>query len=73
MADCLIDTHTFLWFTYDGPELSATAKSLIEDESNDIFLSMASLWEIAIKVSRRRQALRWRGLQAKSGLKCSWI
>src|SRR5437868_256194 len=47
----LLDTHSFLWFINDDKELSATAKMLIEDPENVIFLSVASLWEIAIKVS----------------------
>jgi PIN domain nuclease of toxin-antitoxin system len=46
----LLDTHTFLWFVLDDPQLSATAKALIEDPANDILVSPASFWEIAIKV-----------------------
>jgi PIN domain nuclease of toxin-antitoxin system len=47
----LIDTHTFLWFALDSPELSSTARDLIIDAENEILLSVASAWEIAIKVS----------------------
>lgn len=47
----LLDTHSFLWFISGSPNLSATARSLIEDSSNQPYLSVASLWEIAIKVS----------------------
>ena len=46
----LLDTHTFLWFVNDSPQLSVTAKILIESDV-DLWVSMASLWEIAIKVS----------------------
>lgn len=46
----LLDTHTFLWFINDSPQLSADAKTLVESEV-DILLSVASLWEIAIKTS----------------------
>jgi len=46
----LIDTHTFLWFIDDSPQLSVDVKNLLESET-DIILSVASLWEIAIKVS----------------------
>lgn len=46
----LLDTHTFLWFVLDDPQLSASAKTLIEDPANDILISPASYWEIAIKV-----------------------
>ncbi len=50
----LLDTHTFLWFVMDDPNLSAVAKALIEDMGNDRLLSVASPWEMAIKVSRNR-------------------
>ena len=46
----LLDTHTFLWFIDDNPRLSSEAKSLLESD-NDLLLSTASLWEIAIKFS----------------------
>lgn len=46
----LIDTHTFLWFIDDDPSLTPLAKSLIAEPSNEILLSVASAWEIAIKV-----------------------
>ena len=47
----LLDTHTFLWFIGGSDRLSQTARSLIEDRDNQPFLSMASLWEMAIKTS----------------------
>ncbi len=47
----LLDTHTFLWFIMGSPNLSAAARSLIEDAANEKFVSVASLWEIAIKLS----------------------
>ncbi|WP_203225928.1 type II toxin-antitoxin system VapC family toxin [Calothrix sp. PCC 6303] len=47
----LLDTHTFIWFVTDSPQLSATAKALIEDEYNEKWLSVASIWEMAIKSS----------------------
>lgn len=46
----LIDTHIFLWFVNNNPQLSPTAKHLLESDV-DILLSIASLWEIAVKVS----------------------
>lgn len=45
----LLDTHIFLWFVNDNPKLSDRLKDIIEDESNIIYLSMASLWEMSIK------------------------
>lgn len=47
----LLDTHTFLWFIAGDATLSKAARSAIEDEGNNLYLSVASLWEIAIKVS----------------------
>lgn len=46
----LLDTHAFLWFVLNDPQLSGVAQSLINDPANDILLSPASYWEIAIKV-----------------------
>ena len=47
----LLDTHTFLWFIAGDSRLSQPARSAIEDVNNNRYVSMASLWEIAIKVS----------------------
>lgn len=47
----LLDTHTFLWFINDDASLSSAAKALIENPENVIYLSAASIWEMAIKVS----------------------
>lgn len=50
----LLDTHTFLWFIGGDAALSPYARQLIEDRSNKRLLSIASLWEMAIKVSLDR-------------------
>jgi PIN domain nuclease of toxin-antitoxin system len=47
----LIDTHIFLWFVSNAKELSQTARTLIEDGNNEIFISIAALWEISIKTA----------------------
>jgi len=47
----LLNTHTFLWFILNDSNLSITARNLIDDQRNDILLSPASPWEIAIKIS----------------------
>lgn len=47
----LLDTHTFLWFIQGSSNLSDVARDLIEDPENERFLSVASLWEMSIKVS----------------------
>jgi PIN domain nuclease of toxin-antitoxin system len=45
----LIDTHAFLWWCEDSSELSRKARKTIA--ADDCFVSLASFWEIAIKVS----------------------
>ncbi|HQV22524.1 MAG: type II toxin-antitoxin system VapC family toxin [Moraxellaceae bacterium] len=47
----LLDTHALLWFLSGDEALSKTARLCIENEANEIFVSMASLWEITIKSS----------------------
>jgi len=47
----LIDTHVFLWFVSNAKERSQAARTLIEDGQNEIFISIASLWEISIKTA----------------------
>lgn len=47
----LLDTHTFLWFFQGDRKLSNTARTLIDDEDNEKLISMASMWEMAIKKS----------------------
>lgn len=46
----LIDSHAFLWFSEGSPQISARARGLIDDDTNQPTLSIASIWEIAIKV-----------------------
>lgn len=48
--DLLLDTHTFLWYSTNDPRLSSLAQAVLKDPSNQPHLSVASLWEIAIKV-----------------------
>ncbi|MBI5218898.1 MAG: type II toxin-antitoxin system VapC family toxin [Bacteroidia bacterium] len=47
----ILDTHTFLWFSEDSPRLSKYAKSIIEQTDNNCYISIASFWEMAIKIS----------------------
>ena len=47
----LLDTHIFLWFVAGDPKLSQVARELVDDPDNQPFLSIASLWETAIKIS----------------------
>lgn len=45
----LLDTCTFLWIILDSPELSPGARELFSDQGNEVFLSVASTWEIIVK------------------------
>jgi PIN domain nuclease of toxin-antitoxin system len=47
----LLDTHTFLWWINNDPSLSQPARSAISSELNECYVSLASCWELAIKVS----------------------
>jgi PIN domain nuclease of toxin-antitoxin system len=46
----LVDTHSFLWDALGDRRSSSHAIELMGDESNELFFSVASLWEIAIKM-----------------------
>lgn len=50
----LLDTHTFLWWITDSPELSVRVRDAIRNPENELFLSVASAWEMAIKVDLGR-------------------
>jgi PIN domain nuclease of toxin-antitoxin system len=50
----LLDTHAFLWFVWDDAHLSQTAKDTITDPNNRKLVSVASVWEIGIKVSLQK-------------------
>ena len=45
----LLDTQTFLWYVMGDPRLSQRMRSYIENPSNPYLISIASLWELAIK------------------------
>jgi len=47
----LLDTHAFLWWVAASKELSRKARSAIGSARNECYVSVASAWEIAIKVS----------------------
>jgi PIN domain nuclease of toxin-antitoxin system len=50
----LLDTHAFLWWITDDPRLSERARGVIRSGRNELFLSAASGWEIAIKAGLGR-------------------
>jgi PIN domain nuclease of toxin-antitoxin system len=47
----LLDTHTLLWFIQGDPQLSDRARGIITTDTNQLYLSVASLWEMAIKLN----------------------
>lgn len=56
----LLDTHLALWAMMDDPRLSANARALLAEPENEPVVSVASLWEIAIKFalgSKRRDPM----------------
>jgi PIN domain nuclease of toxin-antitoxin system len=53
----LLDTHALLWFIGNDPQSSPTARKSIENPAHEKFGSVASLWEIAIKLSLEKLKL----------------
>lgn len=53
----LLDTHTFLWFINGDDQISQKAKNAIADPEAMKYISIASLWEIAIKVNLKKLSL----------------
>jgi PIN domain nuclease of toxin-antitoxin system len=47
----LIDTHVFIWYIQNSERLPTSVATLINDGSNEILFSIASIWEMAIKQS----------------------
>lgn len=54
----LVDTQALLWFDEANAQLSSFAKSLIEDPANELWLSAASYWEVAIKLGTHKLTLK---------------
>ncbi|HEY7326133.1 MAG TPA: type II toxin-antitoxin system VapC family toxin [Gemmataceae bacterium] len=53
----LLDTHTFLWLIEGNPNLSAVAQTALTNPANELFLSVASVWELAIKTGNKKLTL----------------
>lgn len=47
----LLDTHLAIWWEANHPRLSGLVKELVSEQAESVFVSRASLWEIAIKIS----------------------
>ena len=53
----LIDSHVFIWWVLDRPDLSDRCRDIVADPANEIIMSVASAYEIALKASRGRLTL----------------
>lgn len=54
----LLDTHTFIWWDSDPAQLSAPALAAVRDPANEVWLSVASVWEMVIKAQLGKLTLR---------------
>ena len=54
----LLDTHALLWFVEDDPHMPEAMKTLIEAEEHEKYVSVASIWELAIKVGLGKLTLK---------------
>jgi PIN domain nuclease of toxin-antitoxin system len=57
-VNLLIDTHAVIWFVAGDRRLSRAARTAMEQDRARLHISVASVWEVAIKASRQRLALR---------------
>ncbi len=55
--DFLLDTHTFIWFLNGDDNLPQKLKNQIIDISNKCYLSVASIWEMGVKLSMNKLQL----------------
>lgn len=62
----LIDTHIFIWFIQNSPDLKQAIRDLIEDANNEVLISIGSVWEVSIKNSLGKLHLT-KGFSAMSG------
>ena len=53
----LIDTHTLIWAMDDPTKLTAAATAALSDPANDLLLSAATIWELAIKIGQGKLTL----------------
>jgi len=53
----LLDTHAFLWWLTDDPQLPRNVRDIISDGTNELYFSAAGCWEIAIKAGLGRITL----------------
>lgn len=54
----LVDTHLLLWWFADDERLPAQARVALADDGNEVSVSVASVWEIALKADRGKLKVR---------------
>ena len=69
----LMDTHAFIWWDSDPGKLSPSARAACQDRANTVLLSVASAWEIQIKLQLGKLHLRSRRQAADYGLARGWV
>lgn len=47
----LVDTQSVIWFSLKNPQLGKTAHVILEDSQNECYVSMATFWEMSIKIN----------------------
>jgi PIN domain nuclease of toxin-antitoxin system len=72
MNSLLLDTHTFIWFSENDANLPSSIRETIEIAEN-VYVSIASLWEIAIKLSISKLLLRKGYESIEAGLETTGI
>ena len=65
----LLDTHVILWALTDSEHLTESVRNLLEDARNELYISVASIWEIAIKKAKRPSAFPFDAEQVLSYVK----
>jgi PIN domain nuclease of toxin-antitoxin system len=60
----LLDTHALIWAFENNPRLPDGARDRLTDPDNDILFSIVSIWEILIKLRKKRLVLDWKRLIA---------
>lgn len=53
----LLDSHTLLWAVTDPGKMKLATRQYVEDLSNDVYVSAASLWELQIKAGKGKLTL----------------
>ena len=53
----LLDTHTFIWYIEGNTSLTEKAREIIEFSADNVYLSIISLWEIAIKTGKNKLSM----------------